>query len=758
MTRKCVLLLLTLLASTAFAADNLDSLLSAQRVRAGSNVLEIFSVLDKTDSGLTADEKADLRFLIAYLPLSDLASMNSAMLLSNVRLARRTRSEFSWGKQLPDELYRHFVLPHRVSQEPFVEGWREQFLNVLAPRVKNLSMTDAALEVNHWCHEVATYKPSDGRDQDPLTTIRAGLGRCEEEMILAIDALRAVGIPARQCYTPFWAHQDDNHAWTEVWTDGKWHYFGACEPEPILDRGWFTNAAQRAMLVVSTAYGDYTGNEPVLRRYGSTTLINSTSVYGKTHTLHVTLLDDKGKPVPNAKVIFNLFNYSCIMPALALTSDANGKVELVCGQGDWYITAGTDSLAALQSAKAADTTITLRLAPTADITAFTQADYTPPPEAPEIKGAEQDSMFRCRNSREDSLREDLWMSWALEGKISMAGMARKPDSSAVITFASASKLDGKELLEILLGARGNWGNLFYFLTGNYPKTVLSSALSTEEMKARMILLNNLSDKDRRDFSVDILNDHYLNTTGRKPLLELAKDLSKLDSTSRKRIEDYVITPRISGEPSAAWRRRLNEFLVVSSRAFLASSSGDTVLINLLKSLPIDSSKDRLGPPLTPVQTLNLMRGTQADIERLYIAFCRVRGIPARFNPVAGQLERWDSTAWVAVDLKPQIKSETKKPPQGQGQLTVEAAADSATQAALYLKDWGVQTWETDHLTDVDFGYHVPFKEVTWPQDLPAGRYALVSGIRRKDGSAPVALKWFDIKPGERTAVKLSFRP
>ena len=31
--------------------------------------------------------------------------------------------------------------------------------------------------------------------------------------------------------------------------DGNWHYLGACEPEPLLDLGWFEYAASRAMLI-----------------------------------------------------------------------------------------------------------------------------------------------------------------------------------------------------------------------------------------------------------------------------------------------------------------------------------------------------------------------------------------------------------------------------------------------------------------------------------------------------------------------------
>jgi hypothetical protein len=422
----------------AFATDGLDSLLAVQRLRAGSDSSRIFNILDHTslveeeshahvrggrDSTAHASpdrledryyftdrpEIADLRFLLAYAPLSDLTVSGAHGMLANAKLARRARGLLPWGAQVTDELYRHFVLPHRVSQEPFVDGWRERFMYELSPRVRDLSMTDAALEVNHWCHEYVTYQPSDSRDQDPLTTLRAGLGRCEEEMIFTICALRSVGIPARQCYTPYWAHTDDNHAWVEVWTDGRWHYMGACEPEPELDRAWFTDAVARAMLVVSTAYGDYYGSEPVLKRYGSSTLINSTAVYGKTRELTVSVFDSRHQPLPKAKVIFNLFNYGCLMPALALEADAAGQVKLICGPGDWFLSSGCDSTAALLYVPAKSNHADLVLGDLSGLEELRQANYTPPPASSTRAFAPHDSLFTARSAREDSLREaNLW--------------------------------------------------------------------------------------------------------------------------------------------------------------------------------------------------------------------------------------------------------------------------------------------------------------------------------------------------------------
>ena len=105
------------------------------------------------------------------------------------------------------------------------------------------------LEVNHWCHEKAVYKPSDARTKLSFGNGTYRHGRCGEESTLLVAALRSVGIPARQVYTPRWAHTDDNHAWVEAWADGKWYFLGACEPEPVLNLGWFNAPASRGMLM-----------------------------------------------------------------------------------------------------------------------------------------------------------------------------------------------------------------------------------------------------------------------------------------------------------------------------------------------------------------------------------------------------------------------------------------------------------------------------------------------------------------------------
>lgn len=214
-------------------------------------------------SGMGATRDEALAFLYSTMSLPDRADYSAQFYAANVDAALRARAELPWGDSVPDREWLHFVLPVRVNNEN-LDNSRMVFYEELKPRVRHLSMKDAILEVNHWCHEKVTYRPSDGRTSSPLSSVSQAIGRCGEESTFTVAALRSVGIPARQIYTPRWAHTDDNHAWVEAWADGKWYFIGACEPEPVLNLAWFNDPASRGLLMNTNVTGDYRGQEEVL--------------------------------------------------------------------------------------------------------------------------------------------------------------------------------------------------------------------------------------------------------------------------------------------------------------------------------------------------------------------------------------------------------------------------------------------------------------------------------------------------------------
>ena len=247
-----------------------------------------------------------------------------------------------WGDSIPDDIYRHFVLPIRINNEN-IDSSRVVFYEELKDRVKGLSMYDAVLEVNHWCHEKAIYTPSDARTSSPLATMKTAYGRCGEESTFTTAALRSVGIPARQVYTPRWAHTDDNHAWVEAWVNGKWYFLGACEPEPVLNLGWFNGPAYRGMLMHTKVFGNYAGAEEVMDQNKCFTEINITENYAPVASAVVKVVDINGAAVANASVDFKVYNYAELFTVAHKQADKNGFTSLTAGLGDMIVWASQDT-------------------------------------------------------------------------------------------------------------------------------------------------------------------------------------------------------------------------------------------------------------------------------------------------------------------------------------------------------------------------------------------------------------------------------
>ena len=285
---------------------------------------------------MTPEERDAMTFLYAYMPTNDLIDRDGDFYLENVRASLRARKELPWGKSIPEREWKHFVLPIRVNNEA-LDASRMVFFDALKDRVKGLSLHDAVLEVNHWCHEHVVYTPSDSRTSSPLATIRSAYGRCGEESTLLVAALRAVGIPARQVYTPRWAHTDDNHAWVEAWVDGKWLFLGACEPEPVLNLAWFNAPVSRAMLVHTKAFGRYDGPEEVIGNTPTYTEINVIDNYAHVGKVSVQVTDATGRPLAGVPVSFRVYNYGEFYTVATKVSDAAGRVSLTAGQGDMLV-------------------------------------------------------------------------------------------------------------------------------------------------------------------------------------------------------------------------------------------------------------------------------------------------------------------------------------------------------------------------------------------------------------------------------------
>ena len=280
--------------------------------------------LDAALQALPIDDAVLARYFCATLPLTDVFDTPFDVLAAHARHALMLRESRPETAALPEDVFVHYVACPRVNNEP-LDRCREALWEALAPRVAGLAAERAVIEVNYWCAEVATYQTTDGRTLGALGVIAGAAGRCGEESTLLVSALRAVGIPARQLYVPWWAHCDDNHAWVEAYAGGRWHYLGACEPEEALDRGWFTAASGRAPMVATRLFSDFgCAPEDVLMRSGCSVTVGVTQSYAESSPLEVRVLGADERPAAGATVSLEVLNMAGWRPLVTLTADDEG--------------------------------------------------------------------------------------------------------------------------------------------------------------------------------------------------------------------------------------------------------------------------------------------------------------------------------------------------------------------------------------------------------------------------------------------------
>ena len=68
------------------------------------------------NSDLPVYEREALEFLYAYMPLADITDYPGEFHLMNVRASRRAAGEMPWGRDIPEDVFRHFVLPVREQR------------------------------------------------------------------------------------------------------------------------------------------------------------------------------------------------------------------------------------------------------------------------------------------------------------------------------------------------------------------------------------------------------------------------------------------------------------------------------------------------------------------------------------------------------------------------------------------------------------------------------------------------------------------
>ena len=668
---------------------------------------DYFNILNED---MPQNEKEALEFLYAYMFNGDVTDYSGEFYHENVKAAFKAREEMPWGKDIPEREFNHFVMPVRVNNENLDDS-RFVFYEELKDRVKDLTLYEAVLEINHWCHEKANYKGSDSRTSSPLATVKTSWGRCGEESTFLVAALRAMCIPARQVYTPRWAHCDDNHAWVEAYVDGEWHFLGACEPEPVLDLGWFNAPASRCLLLHTRVFGRYYGPEEVIDETPNHTEINVVDNYGITSKMTIKVVDEEGNAVPDARVEFKIYNYAEFSGVAVKFTDEKGETWMTAGNGDMMAYASKDGKFGFEEMPFGEKEeLVIVLDKESGDEMIIEYNITPPAE--KAKMPKVTAEMRAENDRrfayEDSIR-----------------------NAYIATFPRDIK--DKEVLALV---EKSWGNY---------QTILDFIAYAENNGKRQIainLLKEISDKDLRDVTMDVLVDNLDYTVEGEGEIYNA----------------YILNPRVSNEMIKPYKKELSNYFNAEQAEKFRNNPQELVEW-IVENI---TTNDNIRIMMLPTSVIKSMVTDYRSRGIFFVSMARSLGIASRIDPVTGKVQYIKDNNWIDVNFEEEV---VEAVPTRQGTLVAKYVPSGALTDLRYYTHFSIKKFNGKRFEllaydakdpGMDFGeqYSTLFENGL---ALDPGYYVLTTGTRLSDGSVLARTTFFNIESDKTTNIDLIMR-
>ncbi len=698
--------------------------------------------------GKSIDEKVNntegncqilLKHFYAYLPLSDVADYDFDLYLDYAQHAADLYEESPYSRQLSDESFINYVAVPRINTEDLTKC-RSYFYNLVSERIAGKDLLDAAIELNNWCYEQATYHSTSERTASPITVYKGGYGRCGEESTFYCSVLRSVGIACRQVYVPRWSHSDSNHAWVEVFDGQKWLFTGACEPKPVFQNGWFTYAASRAMVIHNRCFSPFVAEgEEVIGKEGAVTINSSARYYSEQKQIRIKTKDKQNNNIAGAKVMFEIINGSELFPIATIVTDDNGDGEIKLGYGTVVVRALYKSEKGLWETEkiieVADTdTLTMILDNRKSNNSSDWNHFTiTAPKSCDVYGIElskdQEKYQDERNSKADVIRQ-------------RKHELTKEQREYLLKYQGHTQLE-----RAIKMSYGNFDEIKVFLDQNYDVT----------QKERMLAC--LSQKDLRDVRADVLISH-MEAFGAEEAFytkngNCSEKVSNIPVDAENHADEadisaefyhaandfyaeYVVSPRIYIERLTKYRDDI--------RTFIGANTDFNVPEDIWKyieeNITVSNSEEYDSIYTTPAALLKTGRGTDLSRQILFVAMCRTYGFAAAFD------RSYKKAAFIRDGKFIYAQAEIS------ASARLSLVSDSGELPAYFEKY--TLCYRAEDGTDITLESPELFmnkgNQITI--NIVPGRYRLINCNREASGNIEAATLDFDIKPAQEMTIVL----
>lgn len=653
----------------------------------GNKGLEI----EKRLKDCTEDEKITMKFLYTTMPLSDIGCYSFDIFLDYAK-----QGVFLWYNNkynIPEDIFLNYVLHYRVNEEE-IEPCRTFFYDKLKDRIANKSIKDAIIEVNYWCSQEATYQSTDERTVSAITVYKSAYGRCGEESTFTVSAFRSVGIPARQVYAPRWSHCDDNHAWVEVYIDGIWYFLGACEPEEILNKGWFTNASSRAMLIHSRWFDFEDCKEEKIEKQGMVWLINQLPRYAITKKLTVKVVDLDNKPVEKAIVNFEVLNYSELYPVASSITNSDGIATITTGLGTFNLHIFKDNMQKdiLVNTKKEDF-VTINIQNHNEIDKWLDFEIIAPIDAP--INSNQPTKEQKELCKEKTKK-------ATEFRLKKIDILK----------------DSHNILDI---ARGNKEEIKYFY---------NTSINNEADSLKDELLNSLTIKDYRDCKGEVLLEH------------LEYTYKYANKYNKNIFVNYILSPRINNEPLTSYCKFINNYYNEDIKEQMANNP-KYIWKWIKENIKTDDNKEYPNLITTPVGALEVKTASLLSKKILFVAICRALGIPAKINKIDNKIQYFKDNKFIFIQEDEIVISKCV--------LQKEDKEDF-----VYYQDFTIAKLNNNVFKTLDLT-KTSWEDNKIELNLEVGKYRIITSNRLPNGNIFAKVIYIHIKENEEKYIKLELK-
>lgn len=264
----------------------------------------------------------------------------------------------------------------------------------------------------------------------------------------------------------------------------------------------------------------------------------------------------------------------------------------------------------------------------------------------------------------------------------------------------------------------------------------------------MWLLENISAKDLRDVTLDVLNDHLKNTS----------DGEKTDTDLVKRA---LLNPRIANEMLTPYKKILYDAIseaVLKSAPVDAAHDAKALIEWCRKEIKIDNELNSQQIPVSPMGVWKSRVADEKSRDIFFVAAARSIGIPAWIDEVTGKVQ------YVSDGLSPQdVNFETSQSTQScTGMLKASYTPIRSLSDPKYYSHFTISKFKNGTFQllnydegDVDMGGGAMWSNLLKNGvKLDEGYYMMVTGTRLASGAVLSNTTFFTIEPDKTTTVTL----